>query len=157
MSGGATIWRANVHGASALAVLHATSFSKPWNETDFRILLDQPGVAAWMSGEDLPHGFILARAAADEAEILTLAVAPTHRRAGIAAALVHTACEELRAAGVHRLFLEVASDNIPAVALYTAAGFAPCGERPGYYEAAGTALARDAVVMARDLLRSAPP
>jgi ribosomal-protein-alanine N-acetyltransferase len=134
--------------APVLAALHAESFPKAWIETEFRTLLSQPGVAAWIAGE-IPNGFILVRAVAEEAEILTLAVSPAHRRAKIGTALVEKACAHLARAKIQKLFLEVAADNAAALALYGGAGFTPCGRRPGYYT--GTA-ATDAVVMIRNIV-----
>jgi ribosomal-protein-alanine N-acetyltransferase len=135
--------------ADVLAMLHATSFPAPWTAVEFASLLGQPGVAAWIEADETPHGFIMVRAAADEAEILTLAVVPAHRRKGIAAKLLAAACDVLRTGGTARMFLEVAADNIAASALYKAHGFAPCGRRPNYYGSGHHPV--DAVVMAKRL------
>jgi len=71
---------------------------------------------------------------ADEAELLTLAVAPELWRGGIGAGLL-AACEAgARAEGAARVFLEVAAGNIAARSLYDRAGFRQCGLRPGYYQ-----------------------
>lgn len=137
--------------ADVLAMLHATSFPTPWSAAEFAALLGQPGVAAWISSRDAPQGFIMVRAVADEAEILTLAVAPAARRRGIAAKLLAASCDALQAGGGTRMFLEVAADNIAASTLYAAHGFEPCGRRPDYY---GTGAARgpvDAIVMMKRL------
>jgi len=140
--------------ADVLAVLHATSFAAPWSAAEFATLLGQPGVAAWISDADTPRGFILVRAAADEAEILTLAVAPTERRKRIAATLLTAACDALQAGGTTRMFLEVAADNVAASALYTAHGFEVCGRRPDYYGMGAANGPVDAVVMMK-MLRKA--
>jgi [ribosomal protein S18]-alanine N-acetyltransferase len=133
--------------AGILATLHRACFSAPWHTTEFAALLAQPGVAAWIATEDaIPVAFILVRAAADEAEILTLAVLPDHRRKGLAAHLMQTASTQLRTGGTRRIFLEVAADNVPAATLYECHGFAPCGRRPDYYSNR-TGPMIDAVVM----------
>ena len=62
--------------ARLAAALHETSFATPWTDDEFAKLLEQPGVAGLLWQDDAPTGFILIRAVADEAEILTLAVAP---------------------------------------------------------------------------------
>ena len=135
--------------ARIAAALHATCFDTPWSEVEFVRLFEQPGVAGLMWQADAPEGFILVRAAADEAEILTLAVIANRRRRGIAARLLDEACRMLRAGGTNRLFLEVAADNAAARALYAERGFAVTGRRAGYYDR-GAARRVDAIIMELD-------
>lgn len=127
--------------------LHRASFEIAWRDEEFAQLLEQPGVAGLMWTGAEPQGFILIRAVADEAEILTLAVAPDFRRRGIAESLLEEASRMLRAGGTHRLFLEVADDNAPARALYEKHGFTATGRRAKYYER-GPSGRVDAVIMA---------
>ncbi len=136
--------------AEVLAALHATSFPQSWSAEEFASLLRQPGVASWIVSDGRePSGFILIRAAADEAEILTLAVTPEHRRKGYAGALLHEAFAALSPGIVQQMFLEVAADNTGALALYERHGFTVCGRRSGYY--AGAAKSIDAILMRRRL------
>jgi tRNA threonylcarbamoyl adenosine modification protein YeaZ/ribosomal-protein-alanine acetyltransferase len=126
--------QAGPEAAALLAHLHATSFDRPWTEDELRSLLGTPGATAWIvlaGGE--PAGFALIRAAADEAEILTLAVLPAKRRLGHAAALVAAVQSNAGRAGIRDLYLEVAASNEAARNLYSKAGFATSGERKGYY------------------------
>jgi len=91
-------------------------------------------------------GFLLLRQAADEAEIITLAVRPAVRRSGVARRLLMVGLDKMAGRGAPRCFLEVAEDNMAARALYGAMGFAEIGRRPGYYrDAAGGR--RDAIAM----------
>ena len=137
-----------------LAALHAEAFDEPWSEAEMAALLGGSGVFALVaSGDEGPTGFVLYRSAADEAEILTLATVPAHRRRGVAGALVRGAAEAAASAGSRALFLEVSEDNTPALALYDRAGFSRVGRRGGYY-ARGSERA-DALVLRRDL-NSAP-
>lgn len=143
------IRRADSLDAHVLAALHAASFPDPWSAESFAVLLSQPGVAGWLADDPLlgpPHGLLLARAAADEAEILTLAVAPLARRGGAGSALVDEMLRVLKDGATRRVFLEVAANNAAALALYARKGFAPCGLRAGYY--AGSI---DATIMERTL------
>jgi len=112
-----------------LARLHAEAFDAPWTVTAFVELLAQPGVL--LDAE--AGGFVLLRMAADEAEILTLAVRPTARRSGVASRLVIAAARRSAALGAERLLLEVADDNAPARALYDRIGFQMAGRRRRYY------------------------
>jgi ribosomal-protein-alanine N-acetyltransferase len=143
--------------AKIASLLHRVSFDAPWDEGAFARLLEQPGVAglAWTAHE--PQGFILIRAVADEAEILTLAVVPHARRTGIATHLLDEATHMLYAGGTQRIFLEVAADNAAAIGLYTRYGFKPSGRRPRYYARGVTRM--DAIIMTLALAptTSAPP
>lgn len=133
--------------AASLAVLHADSFDQPWGEADIAALLGQPGafgLIAHDAGEDA--GFLLARAVAGEAEILTVAVAPHRRRFGLGRALVDAAEDYARRDGAEAIYLEVAVDNTAALALYEGRGFARAGFRPRYYARVGREAA-DALVL----------
>jgi ribosomal-protein-alanine N-acetyltransferase len=114
---------------AALAALHAMSFPDGWSVASIRELFAGPGVFAFQ----LAGGFILARAAGGEAEILTLAVAPSARRQGRARLLIQAAAAHALKLGATTLFLEVATGNKAACALYAGLGFASVGLRKGYY------------------------
>jgi ribosomal-protein-alanine N-acetyltransferase len=83
---------------------------------------------------------LLARVAADEAEILTIGVAPEARRLGVGRGLLAAAMRRAASAGAAAMFLEVASTNTPARALYENAGFVRVGRRARYYPNGGDAL-----------------
>jgi ribosomal-protein-alanine N-acetyltransferase len=138
--------RATLTDAPVFADIHATGFAEPWTGESFAVLLAQPGVAGWLWGEP-PAGLLLVRAAADEAEILTIAVAPAARQQRGAQEMLAEALQVLGSGLTQRVFLEVAADNTAALALYRSAGFTPCGRRPGYYAGGKT----DAVIMERAL------
>ncbi|MDO9474928.1 MAG: GNAT family N-acetyltransferase [Caulobacter sp.] len=129
--------------AAILAALHAAAFDKPWSAGEIAALMATPGVFALAIDQ---QGFILCRSIAGEAEILTLAVDPARRRAGVGRGLVEAAAGLAGQGGAESLFLEVAADNIAALALYSATGFQRVGLRKGYY-----ASGADAVVMRRAL------
>lgn len=118
------------------AAIHARCFVDAWDADAMRKLLAQPGVIARVSAD----GFILARVAADEAEILTLAVALERRRSGQGAALVRAAAAAVREAGARRLFLEVSAENAAARGLYAGLGFVEVGRRARYYGDGADAL-----------------
>ena len=140
--------------AAILANLHASAFARGWRVDEITTLMAAPGTIALLAvlgtGKDEPAGFVLARTAADEAEILTLCTRPSARRRGIARQLVSALMEQLQAAGVSTLFLEVDTGNDAALALYRGLGFGAVGERRDYYGASGGS-GGDAVVMRRDL------
>ncbi len=131
--------RATGAHAAAMAAIHAASFPprERWGEDAMRLQLDLPGAFAFI---DERGAFVLARVAADEAEILSVAVMPEARRSGVGRALLAAAMDEARACGAASMFLEVAEANTAARALYAGAGFAPVGTRPNYYPGGAAAL-----------------
>lgn len=134
--------------AAKMAALHRAGFTTPppWSETAFADLLARPDTLA----ETAPDGFALLRVTLDEAELLTVAVAPEARGHGVAADLLARLLARAATAGARSCFLEVAADNTPAHRLYARFGFRQVGLRRRYYRAPdGTA--RDARVMACDL------
>lgn len=136
----------------ALARLHAVSFPEdPWERQTLARLLALPQIhARFATLGARPVGFVVAFVVADEAEILTLCVAPDVRRRGIARALLADLYAAARAARSVRVVLEVAADNATARALYAAEGFATVGRRPFYYRRSDAA-AVDALILARPL------
>jgi ribosomal-protein-alanine N-acetyltransferase len=136
--------------AAALAALHGVSFNRGWGEQEFeQLLTDRNVVADRMAAGRKTIGFILSRRAAEEAEILSVAVAPAFRGRGHSRALIDLHMRRLAGLGVRALFLEVDEGNIPARALYAGAGFREVGRRPGYY-AKDAAARASALVLRRD-------
>lgn len=135
--------------AAALAALHALAFppDERWDAAAFAAQLALPGVVGLI---DPSGGMVLARVAADEAEILTLCVAPEARRRGAARALLEAAADWAANAGAGAMFLEVADGNLAARALYAACGYREVGRRRRYYPGG-----EDALVLRRALTPAA--
>jgi ribosomal-protein-alanine N-acetyltransferase len=79
-------------------------------------------------------GYAVAAAAGDEAEIVSIAVAPEHRAAGVGAALLRHTIARLRRARVRTLALMVRPGNRDAIRLYHRLGFRAAGSIARYYE-----------------------
>jgi ribosomal-protein-alanine N-acetyltransferase len=133
---------------AALSEVHGASFFESWSAESLRSSLSAAGSFAFVEGN--LDAFILARTAADEAEILTLAVRPGKRRLGLGRALVVAAAEHACVASAVRIFLEVGKTNDAARALYEGLGFSCVGERRGYYGERGE-RPEDALTMAASL------
>jgi ribosomal-protein-alanine N-acetyltransferase len=133
--------------ALALAGLHAASFHRGWSDGEFEALLIDRNVVAHRAvvGHSLA-GFILSRIAADEAEILSVAVAASRRGKGLARQLLDLNLRRLAGLGARTVFLEVDEGNEPARRLYRRAGFREVGRREGYFPAGKAAL-----ILRRDL------
>ena len=133
------IARAGPAHAAALAAIHHEAFppGQRWGADAMVLQLELPGVFALY---DARGAMVMARIAADEAEILTLAVRPAQRRQGLARALLEEAACLCAAHGATTLFLEVATRNQAARALYAAQGFEEVGRRRGYYADGDDAL-----------------
>ncbi len=125
--------------AAALASIHAEAFppGARWGAEAMALQLALPGAFGWI---DPAGGMVLARVAADESEVLTLAVMPGARRQGVARRLLARTMAEAAERGAASMVLEVAAGNDAARALYAAAGFRPVGRRPGYYAGGTDAL-----------------
>lgn len=115
-----------------MAACHARAFAgqgRAWSAHEFAHLLESPHVFA----VGAPRAFALGRAVADEAELLTIATDPAHRRQGLARETISAFEATAAARGATRTFLEVSAGNAAALALYRSAGYSEKGRRRGYY------------------------
>ena len=157
---------------TVLAELHAACFDERWDAAALASLLAMPGALAFLASGSLPSGplpsgplpsdsggelmgeqplgFVLLRAIAGEAEIISIAVRPEARRAGIGHRLMDAALAAAAAGGAARLFLEVAADNWQALGLYLSYDFTEVGRRPNYYQRNGSGIT--ALVLSKPIL-----
>jgi ribosomal-protein-alanine N-acetyltransferase len=151
--GGGTpvIEAASLRDARRLAQLHAESFHRGWGESEFEGMLAEHNtlVHRLRLGRNV-IGFAVSRVAADEAEILSIAVAASHRGRGLSHDLLLTHLGHLAGRGVRTIFLEVEENNAPARRLYDRAGFGVVGRRERYYQQPGGEQL-NALLMRRDL------
>src|SRR5690606_27858368 len=120
---------------------------EPWSAEQLALILAMPGCLALVAaGEAGLRAVLILRRAADEAEVLTLAVDPAWRRRGLASALLRQGLARLAAEGARTAFLEVGEDNAAALALYRRLGWRTAGRRKAYYRRGA-----DALVMQFDL------
>lgn len=137
--------------ARAFATLHQASFHRGWGEGEFlQMLAERNTLAHRLRRGRAVIGFAVSRIAADEAELLSIAIAASARGAGLSRGLLATHLGNLAGRGVRSVFLEVEEANAPARRLYDRAGFDVVGRRERYYREAG-GVERNAVVMRRDL------
>lgn len=129
---------AGTQDADRLAGLHEASFRRGWSAQEFEGLLVEANVVGdrAMAGARLA-GFVLSRLAADQAEILSVAVAAAYRGRGVARRLLGVHLRRLAGYGATSVFLEVDEGNVPARRLYAGLGFSQVGRRERYYGNAG--------------------
>jgi ribosomal-protein-alanine N-acetyltransferase len=135
--------------AEDMAALHARAFAgqgRGWSAAEFRALRERTSVLAVCR----PRGFALGQLSGDEAEILTIATDPDHRRTGIGCALLAGLEDAVQGRGAARIVLEVAETNGAARALYDSAGYRRVARRPRYYELPNGGRA-DALVLEKHL------
>jgi ribosomal-protein-alanine N-acetyltransferase len=133
--------------APVLAAIHCTAFppSEAWSTVEIASQTGMPGAFGLL---DQRGGMLLGRVTADEAEILTLAVIPEQRRRGLAMGLLLAALAHAGRHGARAMFLEVATTNPAARALYARAGFEEVGQRRCYYADGSDALVLRAAIRA---------
>lgn len=142
---------AGVRDAAAIAAMHAASFRRGWSEQEVEgLLIERNVVAQRAMARRTLAGFIMSRIAADEAEILSVAVARSWRGRGLAGKLLSLHLRRLAGLGVHTVFLEVGESNAPAAQLYADAGFEEVSRRANYYDD-GTGRTTTALMLRRDL------
>ena len=123
--------------AEVMEILRQAPEAVAWTGDTVREVLGWQNTLALVSEDERMGkltGFLMERQAADIAEILNLAVEKGSRRRGAGGALLVAAEEQLRARGVHRLFLEVRESNVAGTAFYRKHGFCEVGRRVAYYQ-----------------------
>lgn len=118
----------------AIAALEKQCFSDPWSMNAITSELTNP-LSLWvvaMDGDKLV-GYVGSQSVMGWADMMNLAVAPSHRRRGIGEALVGELITQLKGMDVTCLTLEVRASNDVAIGLYNKMGFSQVGRRPNYY------------------------
>lgn len=138
--------------AEEVAKIHAKLFDPSWDEAAIKSLLEHPAATSLVAvAGDTKRviGFVMGQLAADEAEILSIGTAVEWQKIGLGTMLIEGLSRAARRGEAKRLFLEVADDNAPALALYRKLGFRQIGRRARYYQRSDGAV--DALVLERIL------
>ena len=126
------IVRMNESHVAAVAELERLNFSTPWDEASVRSELTNK-LALWLVALDGGQvvGYVGSQTVLQEADMMNIAVADSHRRQGIARMLVE---ELIRQLDAYQLSLEVRQSNGAAISLYKSLGFSQVGLRKNYYQ-----------------------
>ena len=119
-----------------ILAIELSSFSNPWSREMYLAELGNTGLSHFLvvrDGRGRVIGFCTFWIVADEAHVNNIAVAVSHRRAGVASSLLERALEEGKRRGIQRAILEVRRSNGAARRLYEGFGFVVVGVRTAYY------------------------
>lgn len=118
----------------AATALGRRMFHAPAEQPDLAYELVRRIARTWVAYEgDRLVGYVLGWVAADEAQLMSIAVDREVQSRGIGKALLSRFLDELAREGVTSVVLEVRKSNAPARAIYEAHGFTHLGERSAYY------------------------
>jgi ribosomal-protein-alanine N-acetyltransferase len=152
----ASILEATADDAQALAALCAEALPPGWLAPELAASCADASRAVLKAADGAHmHGFVILQFAADEAEILAIAVAKDRRRLGYAASLLGGAIRACQSRFISCIYLEVAESNTPARKLYEEFGFLAIGCRKNYYSTPSSA-SETALIMRRDVKHRAP-
>ena len=125
------------------------SYPTPWSRSMFAGELAKPSslsLGAFDRETDELVGYLVISRYVDAWHVMNVAVTPSHRRRGIARALLERLFEVTASDERRGYTLEVRVSNVGAIALYERLGFVARGVRRGYY----TDNREDALIMWRD-------
>ena len=120
--------------ATGIAEIEARCFPDPWDRRAVSDLIATEGAMCFTARDgERVVAYVIGRMIAPEGEIYRVAVDEQYRRRGVAYRLLDYAVKTSRGKGLESLFLEVRSQNYPAISLYRAYGFREVGRRKNYY------------------------
>jgi len=129
--------------------IELASYEYPWSPGNFADSL-RAGYSMWVrEAEGEVIGYYAMMAAAGEAHLLNLTIAPMWRRHGLGRDLLDHCLARPWDHHADSVFLEVRASNSAAIGLYHGSGFVDLAVRRGYYPARDGR--EDALIMKKDL------
>ncbi|HSL64030.1 MAG TPA: ribosomal protein S18-alanine N-acetyltransferase [Gaiellaceae bacterium] len=141
--------RLGLRDLGAIDTIERASYPTPWSRSMFAGELAKPASICLGAFDPETHelmGYMIISRYVDAWHVMNIAVAPDHRRKGIATALLERLFELTGGEGRRGYTLEVRVSNAGAIRLYERLGFKGRGIRRGYY----TDNREDALIMWRD-------
>lgn len=137
--------------SETLTKIHEECFPRYWDRNAFtNFFAVKNTFAVLVEDGKTPVGMMVYRITFDQADVLTVAVRPAFRKAGIAKKLVADSLAHCAEIGAKKMFLEVEVGNDPAIKLYENQGFKHISRRKLYYKQIDGSLT-DALVMSKKL------
>lgn len=140
----------SVSDLDRVAEIDSQSFEFAWTREQFQSSFEAGHHFLLVKDGAMTVGFAVYMQVFEQAELLTIAVAPAFRHKGYAQMLIEAMCANLMKKGAEQLFLEVRISNQPARSLYEKMGFKEISRRKGYYPT--KTGHEDAIVMQKNLL-----
>jgi ribosomal-protein-alanine N-acetyltransferase len=134
----------------AVLSIEQTVQAYPWTRGNFMDALSHGYICNVDDAGGEIRGYAILMPVLQEAELLNIGVAAGQQRKGLGRAMLLETLDVACARNMLRVFLEVRTSNISALALYRSAGFREIGLRRGYYQSANGS--EDAITMACDLV-----
>jgi ribosomal-protein-alanine N-acetyltransferase len=146
---GVEVRRLQLRDLNAIEDIERVSYPTPWSRSMFAGEIGKPtslSLGAFDAETDRLVGYLIVSRYVDAWHVMNVAVAPEHRRQGIAGRLLCELFDRTGADDRRGFTLEVRVSNSDAIALYEKLGFSSHGVRRGYY----TDNREDALIMWRD-------
>ena len=125
---------------STIVAIETAVFKPPWTENDFRAEInDSNSHSLLLVTSGLLAGYLFAKQAADEISLNKLCIHREYRERGWGKLLLRKFLGRHRNTS-RRMFLEVATTNTPAIALYRSCGFVVVRVRKKIYASGADAL-----------------
>ena len=127
---------ATLDDLTILVDLEALTFPEdPWSPFMLADELSSPASRYWIAMDEagVPIGYGGVKVGGDQADVMTIGVAPRARGHGVGRAILDALLEWARQAGAVEIFLDVRPSNEGAIALYNSRGFVEIGRRPRYF------------------------
>jgi ribosomal-protein-alanine N-acetyltransferase len=141
--------RLELRDLGGIEEIERASYPTPWSRSMFAGEIAKPSsicLGAFDSGDDHMMGYLIVSRYVDAWHVMNVAVAPEHRRQGVARRLLTELFARTSEDGHRGYTLEVRVSNDEAIRLYEKLGFRSRGVRRGYY----TDNREDALIMWRD-------
>lgn len=138
---------ADLRDIKSIMSLEQGSIVHPWCSKDIESLIvnnTKKCLVAQVDGEVV--GYVGAETVLDECNIGNIVTAEDYRGKGYATEMFRILLNILKKCGIKKVFLEVESDNTPAIALYKKFDFSQYGYRRDYY-----GQGKDAILMTKEL------
>ena len=119
----------------AVMQIETVNFPFPWTAGNFKDSITSGHDCVLLQMDDSIIGYAILMMVLDEAHLLNISVAPSHKGQGLGRHLLDHMMQIGREKGGLNMFLEVRPSNIAAITLYESIGFNEMGVRPGYYPA----------------------
>ena len=119
----------------AVMQIETVNFPFPWTAGNFKDSITSGHDCVLLQLDDSIIGYAILMMVLDEAHLLNISVAPSHKGQGLGRHLLDHMMQIGREKGGLNMFLEVRPSNIAAITLYESIGFNEMGVRPGYYPA----------------------